>query len=393
MDINNFSDIEELINRKVNSTMNYVNIAMDKMNNAEDIFNDVISGVKDKTEVFGEKINNIKEERIRKQTNITTAEAYINKKPKGRFKGVFLGVTGVLGIVTSLILIVLIAFLSSIISIKELTGLCVLVGILLISNIISVFRGKSIRKRLHRFKQYVECINNKHYCEIKKLSDSIYKSNKFVIKDIKKMTSLGMFKEAHIDNDNSYLILGNKVYEEYLLMQESYNNRKKEEERAKEEAQKEEVDDDTIVKTELDIVIEAGEKYIEEIKYANIYIQEENMTAKLNKLEGILREIFKTIRKNPEKVAGVRKVINHYLPITSKLVNSYKDLNNQSIVGENIKKAKTEIEESIDLINNAFERLLDDLFEEVAMDISSDISVLKTLFAQEGLTEEDFKKN
>lgn len=55
MDINNFSDIEELINRKVNSTMNYVNIAMDKMNNAEDIFNDVISGVKDKTEVFGEK--------------------------------------------------------------------------------------------------------------------------------------------------------------------------------------------------------------------------------------------------------------------------------------------------------------------------------------------------
>lgn len=392
MDINNFSDIEELINRKVNSTMNYVNIAMDKMNNAEDIFNDVISGVKDKTEVFGEKINNIKEERIRKQTNITTAEAYINKKPKGRFKGVFLSITGVLGIVISLILMLVVSFISSILNMNG-NVLYVLVTILLIINTISIFRGNSIRRRIDRFKQYVECINNKHYCEIKKLSDSIYKSNKFVIKDIKKMTSLGMFKEAHIDNDNSYLILGNKVYEEYLLMQESYNNRKKEEERAKEEAQKEEFNDDTIVKTELDIVIEAGEKYIEEIKYANIYIQEENMTAKLNKLEGILREIFKTIRKNPEKVAGVRKVINHYLPITSKLVNSYKDLNNQSIVGENIKKAKTEIEESIDLINNAFERLLDDLFEEVAMDISSDISVLKTLFAQEGLTEEDFKKN
>lgn len=53
--------------------------------------------------------------------------------------------------------------------------------------------------------------------------------------------------------------------------------------------------------------------------------------------------------------------------------------------GENIQKAKIEIEESIDLINKAFENLLDDLFEDIRLDISTDISVLKTLFKQEGL--------
>lgn len=390
MDINNFSDIEELINRKINSTMNYVNMAMNKVNNAEDIFNDVISGVKDKTEVFENKINNIREEKIVKKTNMTTAEAYINKKPQGRFKGILLSIAGVIGIVISLMLMLSVSIISTIINI-DVSALNIILIVLILFNIVNILRGSSIRKRIKRFKKYVECINNKHYCEINRLSEEICRSNKFVIKDIKKMILLGMFKEAHIDVDNSYLILGNKVYEEYLLMQESYNNRKNEEET--EEDNEKVFNEDNIEKTEIDMVIEAGEKYIEEIKYANIYIQEENMTLKLNKLEGILKEIFKTIRKNPEKVNGVRKVINHYLPITSKLVNSYKDLNNQSIVGENIKKAKTEIEESIDLINNAFERLLDDLFEEVAMDISSDISVLKTLFAQEGLTEEDFKKN
>lgn len=40
----------------------------------------------------------------------------------------------------------------------------------------------------------------------------------------------------------------------------------------------------------------------------------------------------------------------------------------------------------MDTINTAFDNLLDGLFEEIAMDISTDISVLETMFAQEGLT-------
>ena len=79
------------------------------------------------------------------------------------------------------------------------------------------------------------------------------------------------------------------------------------------------------------------------------------------------------------------------MPITIKLINSYEELNNQVVQGDNIKNAKSEIEKSIELINKAFENLLDDLFEDVALDISTDISVLKTLFKQEGLSEEDFK--
>ena len=78
------------------------------------------------------------------------------------------------------------------------------------------------------------------------------------------------------------------------------------------------------------------------------------------------------------------------MPITLKLVTSYKELNEQLVQGENIKTAKNEIEKSINLINTAFENLLDDMFEDVVLDISSDISVLETLFKQEGLTKNDF---
>ena len=60
----------------------------------------------------------------------------------------------------------------------------------------------------------------------------------------------------------------------------------------------------------------------------------------------------------------------------------------QPVQGENILASKKEIEATLDTLNLAFEKLLDDLFRDSAMDVSSDISVLNTLLAQEGLTED-----
>lgn len=191
-----------------------------------------------------------------------------------------------------------------------------------------------------------------------------------------------MFREGHIDEDKKYFILSDKIYDEYLISLESYKNRVKEEELNS---------NNNSEKSDAELVADIGRKYIAEIRNANEVIVSPEMSDKLYKLENIVKEIFNTIEKNPNKLPEVKKFIDHYLPITLKLVNSYKELAMQSIETENIKKAKEEIEKSIDLINTAFENLFDDLFEDAAMDISSDISVLETLFNQDGLTNNDFK--
>ena len=59
---------------------------------------------------------------------------------------------------------------------------------------------------------------------------------------------------------------------------------------------------------------------------------------------------------------------------------------------KNITSSKKEIEETIDTLNVAFEKLLDSIFEDTAMDVSSDISVLNTVLAQEGLTEDELTR-
>ena len=53
---------------------------------------------------------------------------------------------------------------------------------------------------------------------------------------------------------------------------------------------------------------------------------------------------------------------------------------------------KKEIEATLDTLNTAFENFLDSFFEEKAWDISSDITVLQTMLAQEGLTGKDFEQ-
>jgi 5-bromo-4-chloroindolyl phosphate hydrolysis protein len=86
-------------------------------------------------------------------------------------------------------------------------------------------------------------------------------------------------------------------------------------------------------------------------------------------------------------------MMSYYLPTTSKLLDAYCELDEQPVAGQNIESTKKEIENALDTINTAFENLLDSLFEEKAWDISSDISVLNTMLAQEGLTGNDFLKN
>lgn len=98
------------------------------------------------------------------------------------------------------------------------------------------------------------------------------------------------------------------------------------------------------------------------------------------------------VEQNPQVVGETQKLMSYYLPTTLKLLEAYEELDRQPVQGENIATSKREIEETLDTLNTAFEKLLDSLFQETAWDVSSDISVLKMMLAQEGLGPDDFQK-
>ncbi len=105
----------------------------------------------------------------------------------------------------------------------------------------------------------------------------------------------------------------------------------------------------------------------------------------------MIGKIFDYVELHPDQLPEIRKFMEYYLPTTLKLLEAYKEFDSQPVQGGNISSAKKKMEKALDTINLAFENLLDNLFEDAAMDISTDISVLNTLLAQEGLTEKDLK--
>lgn len=315
----------------------------------------------------------------------------ISKKPAGSVSSILYMVFGFLG--TGLFGGGLIAYgivntflsTSSAISGVVIGSLSVLFG----STTLMGLKGVKLRKRVNRFNKYVRLLGSRSFCTIKELASHIGESDKFVAKDLRKMIDLGMFPQGHIDEAKTSLLLSHEVYDQYLKAQESLKQR--EQEAMKKKKEEEEMAKDPSLK-EMRETIESGKNYIRQIREANDAIPGEEISRKLDRLEMITEKIFNYVEKHPKQLPELHKLMNYYLPITLKLVNGYKDLDAQPVQGENIMNAKKEIEDTLDTISGAYEKLLDDLFQDIAFDISSDISVLETMLSKEGLRKSDFKK-
>lgn len=245
-------------------------------------------------------------------------------------------------------------------------------------SLIMAVCGNHLRKKIKRFRTYVKTLNGKPYGSIRELAKSVRKSEKFVRRDLKKMINKRMFLEGNLDAKGTCLIASDEAYEQYVKTEENARELKKQEKKSPRQQLSEEVKK----------VIEEGDRYIEEIRRSNDAIPGVEISNKIYHMENVILRIFQRVEQHPELIQDLHKFMDYYLPTTVKLLNAYEELDKQSLEGENIKTAKREIENTLDTINVAFENLLDSFYKETAWDVSADISVLKTMLAQEGLTEE-----
>lgn len=137
---------------------------------------------------------------------------------------------------------------------------------------------------------------------------------------------------------------------------------------------------------ELDKMISDGNLAIAEMKRLNESIKDEKISRQIDRLEEISGKIFDCVKASPEKLPQIRKFMNYYLPTTLKLLNAYDRMGSQGVSGENISGTMERVENMMGTIVTAFERQLDGLFGDQALDISTDITVLENMMAREGLS-------
>lgn len=257
-------------------------------------------------------------------------------------------------------------------------------GIATVPFIGLITKGANLNGRNHRFRDYVRVIGNKGYCAIEDLARATGRKKAYVKKDLQDMLKRGYFLEGHMDAGQTTLIVDNETYRQYEEAEEARIKREKESARWEQEKK--------ACPDEVQKILTEGQAYIEHIHECNDAIPGVVMSEKLAKLEDIMRRIFAQVKKQPESADDLHKFMTYYLPTTTKLIDAYRDLDGQPEYGANVAHTKKEIEDTLDTINEAFENLFDSLFEDTAWDISSDISTMKVMLQQEGLTKNvDFK--
>lgn len=249
--------------------------------------------------------------------------------------------------------------------------------------------GCNVLGRIKRFKTYCRVLGGRTYCDVKELTQAVRKNKTYVVKDLHKMIDKGMFRQGHLDKKNTCLMVSNESYQQYLEAEKQLQMRKKEEKMQKEQ-EKKEAQKNGAYSPEVQKVLDDGRNYVRLLKECNDAIPGEIISNKISHTELLTAKIFQCVEQDPSVVSDLHRLMEYYLPTTIKLLKAYEELDAQPIQGENITNSKKEIEDSLDTINLAFEKLLDSLFEEKAWDVSADISVLKSMLAQEGLTKKDF---
>lgn len=246
--------------------------------------------------------------------------------------------------------------------------------------------------RMDRFTTYVKTIGAKEYCNISELSHKVGKSGKIVVKDLEYMIRKGWFIQGHLDEKKTCLMVTDQMYSQYCRL-EQQRAMELEEKKAQQCIKQEELNElenegKTKLPEEVQKIVTLGDEYVRKIHACNEIIPGKEISDKISRIETLVDRIFDRVEAEPKSVSEIGKLMDYYLPTTVKLLEAYAQMDAQPVGGENIQTAKKEIEDTLDTLNTAFEKLLDSLFQETAWDISSDISVLNTLLAQEGLKED-----
>lgn len=273
---------------------------------------------------------------------------------------------------------------------------------------LSLYKYKKCRseyKLYERFLEYCAIIGMKSRVSIRDLAKAQERSVSDVRRDLNRMIAKGYFGEnACLDIGSGHLILPDVKQANWkdVVMDLLHSIRDDfgmadSVEDATYEAPRKEPEPEPEVKAEPQPKGEAVrdvkstymdelERTLNELYQLNRQIDDEGVSKRIDRIGELTGGIFRAVIENPEREAEVRKFMNYYLPTTLKLLKSYDMMENQTYQGENILASRKKIENVLDMLIEAYEKQLDRLFTNDALDIATDIDVLETMMAGDGLS-------
>ena len=238
--------------------------------------------------------------------------------------------------------------------------------------------GRNMTRRMRRFAKYLAAAGSRTVVPLSYLADAAEVSVRRVEKDLDLMIDKGLWgKDAYVDLGAGKLFRSQEAaasfYDQQGEAASFYYNREEKKPVTPPQAE------------------QGYSGVLRQLRRANDRIADEELSAKIDRLEAIAGRIFRIIEEEPEKKAKANTFLNYYIPTTQKLLDSYAEFEEAGINGGNLTEAKRKIERIMDNIVRGFEHQLDELYRADALDIDSDIRVMETMLRRDSSSaEKDF---
>ena len=232
-------------------------------------------------------------------------------------------------------------------------------------GLIMLYMGVAKGKKARRFRKYLALIGRRESISVASMAQAMGLSVRKVCDDLQDMLDEGVIPTGYLDVGGGRLVLN----DEGLREEPPAPAPEKQAEKPP-------------------AGMEREDAVLMEIREVNDAIADEVMSRKIDRIGEITGKIFAYLREKPDKEGQLRSFLGYYLPTTLKILRAYAQMEAQGIEGENIKSAKARIEGMMDKVVDGFEKQLDKLFQDDAMDIRTDVEVLERMLEKDGLGEQ-----
>lgn len=250
--------------------------------------------------------------------------------------------------------------------------------------------GGSRMKLSNRFSRYVKAIGTAGSIELDDLACKTGRSEKDVEKDIEKLIDKDLFLQGHLDGDEDILFLTDDAYDDYQTYRRQAAE-KQAREQLRQQAASERAQGRPLTDEERERLAK-GRKLLENVDARIPDLGSDTVQKKAHAIHAVVKSILDRAEQDPDVIDELDQLVEYYLPLTIKLLDAYAELAEQPIQSQSIGASRQEIENTLDTLIRAFAKLHDSLFREMTWDVSTDISVLNAVLAQDGLTEDPFDK-
>ena len=236
-------------------------------------------------------------------------------------------------------------------------------GLFFLGGLAMLIAGIGGRGRGERYVNYLAYIGANREVDLARMAAAFDVSVRKLCKDLRHMLAKGILPTGYLDMAEGKLYLTEMGYRAPEPEEEADPQEKAEQDAKREDA------------------------ILREIRQVNDEIPDEEMSAKIYRIEEITGKILDYQKKHPNRQGQLRTFLNYYLPTTLKILRAYAQLEAQGIEGENISAAKARIEGMMDQVVAGFEKQLDKLFQDDALDIAADVEVLENMLKKDGLSD------